>query len=62
MAPAADAKGLVLDVHIDDPSAAVVGDPVRSRQIVWNFVANAVKFTKQGGVSSELCALQLPMS
>lgn len=38
----------------------VLGDPGRIRQIVMNFVSNAIKFTNQGGVLVELDAERLP--
>jgi PAS domain S-box-containing protein len=44
-------KGLELEhnIHIDIPDA-VVGDPVRLRQILTNLIANAIKFTDQGKI------------
>jgi len=51
VAPAAEAKGLRLEVDIDPGMGALVGDPGRLQQIVWNLVSNAVKFTPQGTVS-----------
>jgi len=51
LAPTAHAKGLELlvDVHPDVPTA-LVGDPVRIRQVLLNLGSNAVKFTPEGEV------------
>jgi signal transduction histidine kinase/ActR/RegA family two-component response regulator len=52
MAPRAEKKGLSLDLnYAPDLPAAVVGDSGRIRQIVLNYVSNAVKFTHQGNIS-----------
>jgi len=49
MMPAADAKGLRLEVIIDPLTTPVFGDPDRLQQIVWNLLSNAIKFTPRGG-------------
>jgi PAS domain S-box-containing protein len=48
----ASEKGLVLQAHVDQNAPDwVQGDPVRLRQIVANFISNAIKFTHEGSVT-----------
>jgi signal transduction histidine kinase/ActR/RegA family two-component response regulator len=46
---AADAKAISLSVSLDPEAGTVAADPDRLQQIVWNLVANAIKFTPMGG-------------
>ncbi|CAN7639043.1 hybrid sensor histidine kinase/response regulator [Caulobacter sp. LjRoot300] len=53
--PHAMAKGLELAVHVEPDLerrqfGAVVGDPLRTRQIIANIVGNAVKYTVRGRI------------
>ena len=47
--PAADAKGIALDIALDRNAGMVSGDAVRLQQVIWNLLSNAIKFTPQGG-------------
>jgi len=47
--PAADAKGVALEVDLEPSLGAIAADPERLQQVVWNLLSNAIKFTPGGG-------------
>ena len=49
-APQAEAGGLRLALHVSDPQAQTVTDPVLLERVLRNLLANAVKYTARGGV------------
>lgn len=46
---AADSKGIQLEVTLDPSARHISGDANRLQQVVWNLLANAIKFTPSGG-------------
>ena len=49
MQAAADAKGVHVEVTVDRSAHHIHGDAERLQQIIWNLLANAIKFTPSGG-------------
>jgi signal transduction histidine kinase/ActR/RegA family two-component response regulator len=47
--PTAEVKGVRLATEIDPLAGAVSGDPERLKQILWNLLSNAIRFTPKGG-------------
>jgi PAS domain S-box-containing protein len=47
--PAAEAKGIEIQLALDPEASLVAGDAERLQQVVWNLLSNAVKFTPEGG-------------
>ncbi len=47
--PAADAKGILLDISIGPLASPVLGDADRLQQVIWNLLSNAIKFTPRAG-------------
>ena len=46
---AIDSKDLQLEVTLDPSARHTIGDANRLQQVVWNLLANAIKFTPSGG-------------
>lgn len=46
---AADARNITIEVQLDPAASLALCDASRIQRIVWNLVANAIKFTSKGG-------------
>ena len=47
--PAAEAKGITLEIMEDADVSHISGDPNRLQQVIWNLLSNAIKFTPNEG-------------
>ena len=47
--PAANARGVNIEIVADTSIGPVAGDPSRLQQVIWNLLSNAVKFTPRHG-------------
>lgn len=58
LAPIAERSAIVLDVRTDDDLPLLVADAVEVRQMLFNVLTNALKFTPEGGAITLVAALR----
>jgi PAS domain S-box-containing protein len=56
--PAAEARGITLDVQLDPSARRTTCDANRIQQVIWNLLSNAIKFTPKGGRVSVALSLE----
>jgi signal transduction histidine kinase/CheY-like chemotaxis protein/CHASE3 domain sensor protein/HPt (histidine-containing phosphotransfer) domain-containing protein len=57
--PSAEAKNLLLQLNVEkDLPSQLYGDPFRLKQILFNLISNAVKFTNMGSIEIIVCSEQ----
>jgi len=49
LGPAAAAKGIRVETHLDETIGRIAADPDRLQQMAWHLVSNAIKFTPADG-------------
>jgi signal transduction histidine kinase/DNA-binding response OmpR family regulator/HPt (histidine-containing phosphotransfer) domain-containing protein len=60
--PSAQVKGLELAAELPDTMpSALMGDPVRLKQIITNFIGNALKFTHHGSITVSVETMEMNM-
>lgn len=50
LSPTAAAKSIGIKLIVDHENGLVAGDPDRLQQVIWNLIANAIKFTPKEGM------------
>lgn len=56
--PQAIEKNIKLNIFVDSKCSILLGDEIRIRQVLLNFVSNAIKFTEKGEINIVLKILQ----